>query len=216
MKIVELHLLTSDIDETEMFYNLVLGCATIVKSNNHVSLQAGNSLLIFHLAINKNPVYHFAFTVHSDLMLQAYDSISKQAKMISGINGEKIIDFSAWQAKAFYFFDNNGNVVECISRRPIDDSILLSEKFIYSISEAGLVMNDVNDATQNFINNYNFSHFERQAKHTGSFTVLGDDHGLLILVPPGRDWYPTEITSLPFWCKVKCKVLDNTIDIEVN
>lgn len=203
MKILELELLSDDILKTEAFYNQVLGLETVFKGDSSVSFQAGNTKLTFHTSQNEKPVYHFAFDVPNNKLLEAFSQIENQTEIMYVIPPEKIADFYNWNAKSFYFYDNNGNIVEFIARNDLDNA---SEKpfdgnSILSVSEIGLVSKNVNEQCDELFNKYGLIPYSKQPK-LPKFIVLGTVTGLFILVEENRDWYPTDKKSKSFWTKI--------------
>ena len=217
MNILELELLTDSITETESFYNDVIGLETISKSNSSVSFKAGSTKLTFRSSENLKPVYHFAFDIPNNKLLEAFAWIEKKTGILEVVPPEKIADFYNWNAKSFYFYDNNANILEFIARFSLDNT---SEKsfdgsLVLSVSEIGFVTKNVSKLSDEMSNKYGLSIFPKQPK-LDKFIVLGTDTGLFILVEENRDWYPTHQKAKSFWTKV---VFDNngkTREIEVS
>lgn len=217
MNILELELLTDSITETESFYNDVIGLETISKSNSSVSFTAGSTKLTFRSSENLKPVYHFAFDIPNNKLLEAFAWIEKKTGILEVVPPEKIADFYNWNAKSFYFYDNNANILEFIARFSLDNT---SEKpfdgsLVLSVSEIGFVTKNVSKLSDEMSNKYGLSIFPKQPK-LDKFIVLGTDTGLFILVEENRDWYPTHQKAKSFWTKV---VFDNngkTREIEVS
>ncbi len=207
MNILELELLTDNITETETFYNNVIGLKTISKDNSSISFVAGSTKLTFRSSENLKPVYHFAFDIPNNKLLEAFAWIEKKTEIMEVISPEKIADFYNWNAKSFYFYDTNGNILEFIARfsldnaseRPFDGSLILS------VSEIGFVGKNVSELSDEICEKYGLSVFSKQPK-LNKFIVLGTDTGLFILVEENRDWYPTHKKAKSFWTKV---VFDN-------
>ncbi|MFV8375382.1 VOC family protein [Flavobacterium sp. LB1P71] len=207
MNILELELLTANINETELFYNEVIGFKTVSKNNSSISFRAGSTKLTFWSSENLKPVYHFAFDIPNNKLLEAFALIEKKTEILEVIPPDKIADFYNWNAKSFYFYDNNGNILEFIARFSLDNA---SEKpfdgsSILSVSEIGFVSKNVSQLSDEMSNKYGLSVFPKQPK-LNKFIVLGTDMGLFILVEENRDWYPTHKKAKPFWTKV---VFDN-------
>ncbi|TRX00990.1 VOC family protein [Flavobacterium gawalongense] len=216
MNILELELLTDTIDETELFYNNVIGLKTISKNNSSISFAAGATKLTFRSSENLMPVYHFAFDIPNNKLQEAFAWIEKKTKILVVIPPDKIADFYNWNAKSFYFYDNNGNVLEFIARFSLDNA---SEKpfdgsSIVSLSEIGLVSNNVSQFSDEICKKYDLSLFPKQPK-LNKFIVLGTDTGLFILVEENRDWYPTDKKAKSFWTKVVFYNDGKTREIEV-
>jgi catechol-2,3-dioxygenase len=94
------------------------------------------------------------------------------------------VPFEAWRARAAYFYDPAGNLVELIARERAPGDELLLE-----ISEVGLPVEDVGAAVEFLQNELGLPHFSGNKQ---DFSAVGDDHGLLILVPVGRPWLFTD------------------------
>jgi hypothetical protein len=128
-----------------------------------------------------------------------------------------IADFTNWNAKSFYFLDNNGNILEFIARRGLNNEshTPFNSSSIISISEFGLVTDNVADTAQKLRNNYGIPLFSRQPV-LRNFAAVGDDNGLLILSTTGRNWYPTDITVQGFYNKIKLHEGEKTLEIETD
>jgi catechol 2,3-dioxygenase-like lactoylglutathione lyase family enzyme len=203
MKILELELLSDDILKTEVFYNEVLGLKTISKEDSGISFNTGSTKLTFRPSINVKPVYHFAFDVPNNKLLEAFDWIEKKTEIMYVIPPDKIADFYNWNAKSFYFYDNNGNILEFIARNDLDNA---SQKAfdgasILSVSEIGLVSKNVVVQCDELFDKYGLTAYSKQPK-LNKFIVLGTVTGLFILVEESRDWYPTDKKSKSFWTKI--------------
>ena len=203
MKIIELDLLTDDVNNTAIFYNEIMGLKIISSNKYGISFAAGSTKLTFRPSENVKPVYHFAFDIPNNKLQDAFAGMEKNVEILEVIPPNKIADFYNWNAKSFYFYDNNGNIVEFIARYSLDNS---SEKpfngdSILSVSEIGFVSKNIEKLSDEMCAKYNLSVFSKQPKRD-KFIVLGTDTGLFILVDENRDWYPTSIKSKSFWTKV--------------
>lgn len=196
MQIKELTLLTDDIQETTNFYKKVLGFTVLEEKDASVTFSVGQTKLIFHQTDTQKPNYHFAFNIPSNQIAEALDWIKEKVPVLDVIPNEKIADFKNWEAKAFYFLDNSGNVVEFIARFAlnVESNTEFSGQSIFSVSEIGLVTGNVLQTCDDLIKRFNVNYFFRQEPSPG-FSVLGNDEGLFIVVPENRPWYPTGIPS---------------------
>ena len=203
MQISEVHLLTNSLSETEFFYGKKLGLKVIGKSDELLSFQIGSSRLYFHLSDEiQKPVYHFAFDIPENKLPEALEWIRKRATIIPFETNE-IIDFSNWHAKSFYFYDNNGNILECIVRYDLkntSEEIFNANSFI-KISEIGFVVEDVLGFCDEINKKFTTDFFSMQPKNE-NFSVLGNQSGLFIVSGAKRNWFPTENKARPFWSKV--------------
>jgi catechol-2,3-dioxygenase len=119
------------------------------------------------------------FAVNVGRFEEAVDWARGQAELI-----EEDVPFEAWRARAAYYFDVAGNLVELIARERAPGDELLIE-----VSEVGLPVADVGAAVDFLETELELPHFSGDRK---SFSAVGDDHGLLIVVPVGRDWLFTD------------------------
>jgi len=203
MQISEVHLLTNSLSETEFFYEKKLGLKVTGKSDGLLSFQIGTSELYFHLS-NKiqKPIYHFAFDIPENQLTEALEWIRKRAEVIP-FETHEIIDFSNWHAKSFYFYDANGNILECIVRYDLkhtSDELFTGNSFL-KISEIGFVADDVLGFCDATNQKYETDYFVMQPKRE-NFSVLGDNCGLFIVSGTNRNWFPTMQKAEPFWSKV--------------
>ncbi len=95
-------------------------------------------------------------------------------------------DFGDWAgARAFYFRDGAGNVLEAIARS--------NPQPAWEIAEVGLPVPDVRAAVAELCE-LGFPGYDDDGDD--SFAAIGDDRGLLIAVREGRGWLPTDEPSL--------------------
>ncbi|AXG75001.1 VOC family protein [Flavobacterium arcticum] len=204
MKILELELLTDTITGTESFYREVLGLEPYMKEGKSVLFyQIGYTKLIFKKSENVKPVYHFAIDIPNNRFDEGHDFMKKKVDIIPVPGGSNIADFRNWHARSFYFYDNNGNILEFITR--YDNNVLSSTAFsnesYISISEIGLVTQKVPEFADSITAKFGVPIFHRQPR-AEQFTVLGNDEGLFILVENEREWYPVTIKAHSYHTRV--------------
>lgn len=122
---------------------------------------------------------HFAVNVPPDRFDEAVAWARGQAELI-----QEDVSFPAWRARAAYYFDPAGNLVELIARERAPGDELLIE-----VSEVGLPVADVGAAVDFFEAELGLPHFSGDRQN---FSAVGDDRGLFILVPVGRAWLFTD------------------------
>lgn len=204
MNILEIQLLCPDIEQTRRFYHNTLGMDILFADETILKLSAGLSTLVFKKTEATNANYHFAFNIPANQFAEAHAWASAIVPIISVKDGDTIADFRNWNAKAFYFYDNNQNVVEFIARfdlnnhsnRPFDGSS------VTSISEIGIVVDHAKRYAEQLIQSHNLDYFYRQPPQD-DFIVLGDDNGLFIVVNNKRTWYPTNLPAGKYWAAIK-------------
>lgn len=96
-------------------------------------------------------------------------------------------DFSDWGgARAIYFADPEGNIVELIAR-PVARPEL-------ALAEVGLPVADVGAAVAALETELDLPHYDGDRE---TFSAVGDDGGLLIVVSVGRGWFPVRTPAGP-------------------
>lgn len=203
MKIKELYLLSNNLEETEVFYNNVLGMLTDSKNEVEIAFYAGETKIIFTESPDDTPVYHLAFDVPNNKLDEAYAWLKKRTTVLPVTTETEFSEFQLWNARSFYFYDNNGNLLEFICRFDLknqSEQSFDSSSILY-VSEIGLVTNDVPFLAEQLIQNYGLEVYSKQPVQD-SFTALGDEEGLFILVNADRNWFPTEKKAASFPTKI--------------
>jgi hypothetical protein len=192
MQIQEVILKTASIVRTKLFYHKTLELPIIAETDETISFKAGRSLLTFNVVTEGRPFYHIAFNVTNNKFSDSFEWVNNKLDILEADHGLPIANYPEWNAESFYFLDNNGSILEFIAR--FDLPYYSGEAFcvddIVEISEVGIVCDDVQTTAQSLNAKELFPYFPK-SKPTENFTVLGDDHGLLILTRKGRGWVPT-------------------------
>ncbi len=216
-EIKEIQLLSNNLELAEQFYTKVLDLKILDKSADSISFSAGNSVLTFIETDALNPVYHFAFNIPCNKLDEAVKWISSKTEIIKTPETGSIADFRAWNAKAFYFYDNNGNILEFIARFDLHNqsNIPFSASSILNVSEMAVAAEDVTKLAGALTSEFKIPVFSKQPL-LQNFGALGDDNGLIILSKTGRNWYPTDVPAEKYFSGIKILVGGLTKDIRVN
>jgi len=192
MQIEEVILSTNSISRTKQFYARTLELPLVKETGDAVSFQAGISLLTFKLTEIKKPFYHFAFNVTNNKFSDSFDWVNSKLDILPVETGLPIAVYTDWNAQSFYFHDNNCNILEFMVRfdLPYYSADPFSVNDIREICEVGIVSDNVPGTASKLQSEFGLPYFSR-SKPTETFTVLGDDHGLLIITKTGRGWVPT-------------------------
>jgi catechol 2,3-dioxygenase-like lactoylglutathione lyase family enzyme len=199
MNISRIVLLTDALAATEAFYTGVPGLQLLHSDDNELSFRAGSTELVFRQSEDAGPVYHFAFTIPGNKLEEAREQLLRKTTLIPLPGGETVADFSNWNAKAFYFYDNNGNILEYIVRYDLQLSSdqPFSGSSICCISEIGMVTDDVPALAERISQAYQVPFFAKQPR-ADHFTAMGNDEGLFIIAAKERPWYPTTVAARAF------------------
>ncbi|GAB4035420.1 VOC family protein [Spirosoma gilvum] len=197
MKITWLELETNDLETTKQFYQQRLGLPLLAQSPDRVVFQAGWTELVFRQAEQPIAPYHFAFNVPL-YTLEQYQLWFDLPYIDTWSPGCRIANFPNWKARASYFPDPTGNVVEFIERRDAgyEES---AGGYFQCVSEIGLVTHDVAATTAHLSQKYNIDQFAK-SQPLPDFNAVGDDYGLLILAKTDRPWlFTTTKAALTRW-----------------
>ncbi len=196
MRIRRLTLPTAQLAALATFYVDTLGITALVRTAAELTLAIGDATLTFRPAApGEAPFFHFAFEVAADSVEAAGQWFRMAGPLLhEEPDSNEIIEFPNWEASSVYLRDPADNIAECIGRRPLvrpSAAHPFTAADLHGLSEIGLVSADVHALANQLVTAYGLPYFKRQP-FSPRFAVLGDDEGLLILVPPGRAWFPTK------------------------
>ena len=203
MIIKELTLLTNNLASTEEFYTKKLAFPILDKSNTRISFSIGHTILSFKLVADKNPYYHFAFSIPSNKVDEAHAYIAPRTEILPFTPGTTIADFSNWNAHAFYFHDHQNNILECIAHHDLPNTSdqPFTSSSIIGICEIGIPVEDVTEACKILNNKFEVPYF-RKGPRLSVFSVMGDENGLFIVTQAGRGWLPTQQPAEEYFTEV--------------
>ena len=136
-------------------------------------LETGETDLEF-AAGDGEPFYHFAFLAP----WERFDELAVD---------EEVFDFPAWDARAFYFHDPAGNIVELIAHNGLEGPL--------GLSELGLVGDTRAMASE--LQKVGLELWDGTLDEPERLAFVGERGRTLILAPPGRGWMPTGRPSEP-------------------
>jgi catechol 2,3-dioxygenase-like lactoylglutathione lyase family enzyme len=199
MHIQEVILETASLARTRLFYGKTLELPVVREDDASVSFGIGKSVLTFRAITGSKPYYHIAFNITNNRFSDGFEWINNKLDILPMENGIPIAVYPDWNAESFYFLDNNGSILEFITRfdLPYHSSDPFSVADIREISEVGAAVSDVGETTDRLIKDYSIPIFSK-SRHTPHFAALGDDLGLFIISHAGRPWVPTNKPSATF------------------
>lgn len=214
MKLEHIQIQTQDIQKTAAFYTTVLGLPIIEKTATSISIQAGDSVLKFVNDPEFESIYHFAFNIPNNKLDEAIQWCKDKVDLIFIKDQNVITNFENWNANAVYFYDNNRNLLEFIVRHDLNNAQTetFTSKSILNISEIGIVNENPLALGKELIAEHDLEFFSKN-DNSELFAAVGDDEGLLIMVKPNRNWYPTQTPSESN--KTEVKIVNNGTQIEL-
>jgi hypothetical protein len=132
--------------------------------------------------------YHFAFLVPGD----RFDAALAWARERVQLLGD-VFDFEAWNARAVYFHDPAGNIVELIAHRELEqngrDGEFAADE-LAGVSELGIVGEPLLDLLHR-LETVGLELWDGSVEGKNQLGFVGEQGRTLILAPPGRGWLPT-------------------------
>lgn len=215
MKISQIQIKTNDIKKTRTFYQSVLDLFILKNDQNSVMIRVGDSVLKFVEDSQFNSIYHFAFNIPENQLEEAIKWCKNKVDLIPIEDKNVITHFENWNADAIYFYDNNGNLLEFIARHDLNNE--QDGKFtgasILNISEIGIVTENPLELGNKLIAEHQLHFFSKNA-NSEVFSAIGDNEGLLILVRPNRNWYPTQTPSESNPTEITLENNENIIELK--
>jgi catechol-2,3-dioxygenase len=198
MKILELHLQTADLPSIQAFYAHTLGLKTVFHTSERVGFRIGYSILVFHQINGFAGRYHLAFDVPNNQLELAKNWLESCTPLLTASDGTVIYHSDNWNSDQFYFLDPAGNILELIARHSADTACNtpdFSGQYLLAITEIGLASPDV-PATVAWLQAQ--LGLPKYSNSSDSFTPIGDEAGLFIVVKAGREWFPsTGVAAIP-------------------
>jgi len=189
MKIEKLEIATADIGKQLHFYRDLLALEIRDQEESSFKIVVGSSILKFRQDTNFTS-YHIAFHIPDKQEEKALAWLKKRVSILKN-DQDEIVDFSAWDAKSVYFYDEDKNIMEFIARGNLNKPVseVFSEKSLLGIAEIGLATNDIEEK-------FNFLHQQCELEvfdgNFEKFCAIGDHQGLFITINKNlKDWFPT-------------------------
>ncbi|MDL5512315.1 VOC family protein [Arenibacter sp. M-2] len=195
MKIKELTLYTSHIGRQAEFYSQVLGLVVVKKSPKNISFQIGHTLLHFELKKTATP-YHFAINIPANKEEEALLWLKSRLTILKD-GQDDIINFTAWNARAIYFYDPDKNIVELIARKNLRNGSErnFGPELFLGISEIGIPTSNIENVFSILRDAMGIGIYDGGF---GNFCAMGDEYGLFICIDKAhRRWFPTNDKAFP-------------------
>jgi len=156
------------------------------------TIGVGETRLRFEPA-ESGAFYHFALLVPGDRFDAALAWVRERVELLGDV-----FDFEAWDARAVYFHDPAGNIVELIAHRGLDEGGRSGEfapEELAGLSELGIVGNPPDLARR--LATVGVALWDGTIDEPGGLAFAGEQGRTLILAPPGRGWLPTSRPAAP-------------------
>ncbi len=196
MKIKELTVYVEDLGKVKTFYKDLLNFPVLFEEKEKMGFKIGASILIFEKCHHEMPCYHFAINIPSNMEHRVLEWLQKKTIILT-FQGDPIVDFVDWNAKAIYCFDHNGNILEFIARKNLNIKVEgdFEVGHMIGISEIGLACDDIPSIYDALSSRCDLKFYYGDFQ---GFCALGDEFGLFILVDKTkRFWFPSTQLAQP-------------------
>jgi len=151
------------------------------------AIVIGETRLRFDLDEHGGAFYHFALLVPGDRFVAAHTWVAERVELLAGV-----FDFENWDAKAVYFHDPAGSIVELIAHHGLEEngrSGAFSPDELVGFSELGIVGDKSRELAM--LGRSGLSLWDGSMDEPDRLAFVGEKGRTLILAPPGRGWLPT-------------------------
>jgi catechol-2,3-dioxygenase len=191
VRILELRVPTPRLAEQRAFWSQTLGLPAAGEPDGTVTVRAGASTL----RLEPDPTgpgspLHFAFNIPENRYADAVAWVREVTEPVLR-DGRAEIPFPHWNADAVYFLDPDGNVLELIARHDLSNAAEppFGPDALLEISEVGIPVPEVDPALRYLEERLGLRQYSGDRER---FAAIGDEHGLFIVVPERRAWFPTD------------------------
>ena len=180
------------VGETAAFYGERLGLQTMLEANG-AHVEVGESSLSFR-ATRGEPFYHVALLVPGDRFEATLAWAEARVPLLpERESGEVVFEFAFWDARACYFHDPSGTIVELIAHRGIAEEGATGPfrpEELRGLSEIGIVGDPPADAAV-LERELGLEVWDGAVDGKRSLAFVGEQARTLILCRAGRPWLPT-------------------------
>ena len=191
MQITKVSVRVRNASEAGEFNTGVLGLDIVAHESNVVVVALGTT----RLELVEDPAadgdHHFAITIPSNKFDNAKMWIQQRTALLRTSEADEFECAPAWNAHSLYFTGHDRSVLELIVRRDLDNSAAgpFTSADLLCISEVGVAVPDIPALVATLTYDAKIAPYGDAQDR--AFAPVGDVNGMLILVAPGRTWFPT-------------------------
>lgn len=161
----------------------------VTRQGETVRVRVGTSMVTATRGATAG-AHHLAFTIRTGTFDAAIRWLDGRATVLEHDGTREFEGPDGWDSRSVYFDGPDGSILELIERRVLP-GVAAGSPFgsedVVCVSEVGLPADDV----PAFTATVDALGIGPYGDGNDGFRPLGDVHGLLIAVRPGRTWFPT-------------------------
>lgn len=190
MKMITVSVQVRSLEGAEEFYGGALSLDTR-RELDAVVVSVGTT----RLELVENPdtagSHHFAITIPSNKFDAAKAWLGQRSELLGTPETDEFECSPSWNARSLYFAGHGRSVLELIIRRDLDNAAAgpFVSADLLCISEVGVAVADLPAVVGLLTDEAEIVPYGGAAGSV--FAPVGDAQGMLILVAPGRTWFPT-------------------------
>jgi catechol 2,3-dioxygenase-like lactoylglutathione lyase family enzyme len=207
MQIMSVDTVTRSTAETAAYYETVLGLP-VRKEIGAVEVTVGRSVVRFREDADAEGDQHYAFLIDDARFDAARAFLAAGPGLLGDGDRTEFEAQPAWNARSLYFAGPDRSVLEVIARRDLPSNLGAGHASgakassphmpgtqpapfgpgdLLSVSEVGIAVPDVAGTADRLTD----AGIGRYPDGSATFSPAGHIDGMLILVSPGRTWFPT-------------------------
>lgn len=190
MRLSAVTLPVPDVSDAVSFFGGILGLP-VESSDTAALVHVGPTCLRFQASSEARSSHHLAITIPVGKLAAGKAWLRDKTHLLSLSGQDEFEGRRAWNSRSVYFAGPHESVLELIERRELANSTPgpFSSSDLLCISEVGIAVEDVLGTSEILKTEAGVLPYGGPPAH--DFAAVGDVHGLLILVSPGRPWLPT-------------------------
>jgi catechol 2,3-dioxygenase-like lactoylglutathione lyase family enzyme len=196
MWIESLELYTRQLAPMLDFYSKILELSVLEQKPERFVVSAGETMLTFSQAqTDAISPCHYAFNIPEAAFGEAKHWLQQRVPLLTDGQGTDEFHSENWNAHLIYYADSDGNIGEFSARHtlPGSNTPRSTSNPILRVAEIGIAVDDVPDFVGELERVSGLLPYRQNVEST--FTAVGDENGLFIVVKTGRMWFPNQVLA---------------------
>jgi len=181
------------LSEVDAFYRRTLGLEG-TGGDDGISLVVGEETMLELVPASGEPFYHLALLIPGNRFEDALAWAGERVEVLPDrSSGDPVFEFTGWDARAVYFHDPAGSIVELIAHRGVADSEevgTFTAAELVGVSEIGVVCEPPSVAAD-LERTLGLTVWDGSVDGEERLAFVGEKARTLILCREGRPWLPT-------------------------
>jgi catechol-2,3-dioxygenase len=175
------------------FYSQTLELPVLEQTQDQFTVQAGDTTVTFVQSNEPALPCHYAFNVPEGSFADSKQWLESRIPLLTDADGQDEFHSQGWNADMVYYSDPDGNIGELVARHTLPESYQTrsTSNPILNVSEIGIAVEDVPAFVTELESVAGLLPYSQSTDAT--FTPVGDEYGLFIVVKRERLWFPNRV-----------------------